>query len=394
MANNKRNKALPFNLYFFTVLVISLIGLIDAVYLSISHFKVYTDIDHRSFCAMTKAINCDTVSQSPYSIFINVPIPIWGIFGYFIILVLLISAWRYRYHKRKYIWPTFFIVALLYSTNSVLLALISALIIHSHCIMCILSHAVNFLLLFYAWLVYRRFEKGSIFNGLTDDLKLYRKNWKFWCCGVLSLVAVAITLILFFPPYWQMKLGGLDISISRGITKEGYPWIGSEDPELVITEFSDYQCFQCKKMHFFLRQLISEHKDRLRLVHRHFPIDDEYNPIVTEPFHTGSGKLAIIALYAQEKDQFWEVNDLLFDLVGTKKDFNTATIAKQMKDTSSGELVTAFNNKYLRLRLKHDIAVGIDKGINGTPAIIINDTVYLGTIPKDVMRSILGNKMK
>ena len=389
MAENKNNKALPFKVYFFTVVTISLIGLVDAIYLSVSHFKVYTDIDHRSFCAITKTINCDTVSQSPFSIFMNVPIPIWGVLGYLVILFLLISAWRHRLDEKKYIWPTLFFVALIYSINSLLLALISALIIHSHCIMCILSHAANLLLLFYFWLIYRRFEKKGIAKGFIDDLKLYRKNWKLWCCGFLTPIALAITLVMFFPPYWQFEMERLDVSIGRGATEEGYPWIGAENPDLVITEFSDYQCFQCKKMHIFLRQLVAQYKDRLRLVHRHFPMDQEYNPIVSEPFHAGSGKMAIIALYAQEKDQFWEVNDLLFDLAGNKRDFNTATIANQMKDTNSGELVAALKSKYLRLRLKHDIAMGIEKGVKGTPAIVIDGDVYLGTIPKNVMNAIL-----
>ena len=95
--------------------------------------------------------------------------------------------------------------------------------------------------------------------------------------------------------------------------------------------------------------------------------------------------MAIIALYAQEKDQFWKVNDLLFELGDQKKDFNTRTIAEQM-DVTSGELAAALSDKYLRLRLKHDIAVGIDQGITGTPGFIINGKVYLGTIPKRVLQ--------
>ena len=381
----KRKKPLPFRVYFIAVALISLVGLIDAGYLAISHYRVYTDMNHRSFCAISRAINCDSVSQSAYSIFLNVSVPVWGVFGYLIICLLLFNAWRYRNHSRKAFWPSIFIVALIYSLNSLYLAAVSSFIIHSHCMMCILSHAVNFGLLFYAWLIHKRFERTGILSGLQHDFFVYRQSWRSWSAILSSLIVMAVTLVMFFPPYWHMQVEELDGLLDRGLTAEGYPWIGAENPELIIHEFSDYQCFQCKKMHFFLRQILSEYRQKIRLVHRHFPMDEEYNPLVKTPFHSGSGKMAIISLYAQAKGQFWRVNDYLFDLGAQKKDFNTKTIAHMM-DVTSGELVAALQNSYLRLRLKHDIAVGIDRGITGTPGYIINDNVYLGHIPADILK--------
>lgn len=384
---------MPFGVYFTVVTLICIVGLIDASYMSISHFRVYTDMDYRSFCAISKAINCDTVSQSPYSIFLNVPVPVWGVFGYLVVILLLFNAWRYRSHAKKMFWPSLFVIAFAYSLNSLVLALISSIVIHSHCIMCILSHAVNFSLLFYSWLIHKRFENTTMWIGLKNDIQLYRKNWKAWSVGLSGLVAIVVTMMMLFPAYWEMECETRDIQLKNGVTTEGYPWIGAEKPEFVINEFSDYQCFQCKKMHVYLRQLISKHHERIRLVHSHFPMDHEYNPLVPEPFHTGSGKMAIIALYAQEKDQFWKINDLLFDLAAQKKDFNTRTVAEQMGITS-GELATALGDRYLRLRLKHDIAVGIDQGISGTPGFIIDGQVYTGTIPKDVLQKMMSENEK
>ena len=83
MANKtKNNTALPFAVYFWTVAFLTTAGLADSICLAISHYRVYTDVAYSSFCAISKAINCDTVSQSSYSIFFNVPVPVWGIIGY------------------------------------------------------------------------------------------------------------------------------------------------------------------------------------------------------------------------------------------------------------------------------------------------------------------------
>ena len=79
-------KPLPFPVYFWSIVSITCVGLIDAIYLAISHYRVYTDIGYKSFCAVSKSINCDTVSQSAFSILLGVPVPVWGIVGYLIFL--------------------------------------------------------------------------------------------------------------------------------------------------------------------------------------------------------------------------------------------------------------------------------------------------------------------
>jgi uncharacterized membrane protein len=170
---------LPFPVYFWAVVILTGLGLADAIYLSISHYRVYTDIGYASFCAISKAINCDTVSQSPYSILWGAPVPVWGVFGYLCVLVFLPFAGSKEAEKVR-LWPFLFWIFLGFSLYSLALGLISALYIYSYCLMCIVSYAINFLLLFYAWLIRRRFaQKGLIadlyldvqFCGLKKDSK-------------------------------------------------------------------------------------------------------------------------------------------------------------------------------------------------------------------------------
>jgi len=70
--------SLQFPLYFWTVAALAMAGVLDSIYLLISHYRVYTDIAYESFYAIPRSINCDTVSQSPYSIFIGIPVPVCG----------------------------------------------------------------------------------------------------------------------------------------------------------------------------------------------------------------------------------------------------------------------------------------------------------------------------
>jgi protein-disulfide isomerase len=173
--------------------------------------------------------------------------------------------------------------------------------------------------------------------------------------------------------------------LPTGTTKHGHPWIGAENPELEIVEFSDYRCFQCKKMHYFLRRLIQEHPGRIRLVHRHFPMDHTINPLIDEPFHRGAAKLALVAMFAGKKDKFWEMNDILFDISRNTETINIKDLAGQA-GIDYEEIKYVFRDKSLWNELKKDVRVGLEHGLTGTPGFVINDEVYLGQIPPEVLK--------
>ncbi len=387
MKKNRKIIPLPFPIYFWTIFCLAIAGIFDSIYLSISHYRVYTDVGYRSFCAISKAINCDTVSQSPYSIFLGLPVPVWGILGYaFFLQVLLLAKNKDAVQKR--IWTILFLMALFFCFYSVILAIISTFIIHSYCIMCIVSHAISFSLLFYTWIIRKRFESGGIIKGLKSDLN-FLLNKKALSSVLFGIFVVGLILVrTFYPTYWHLEPPQLTTHIPVGITENGYPWIGAEKPQLTITEFADYQCFQCKKMHFFLRQLVAKHPDKIRLIHRHFPMDHQFNPTVKEPFHVGSGKMALLAIYAATRNKFWKMNDILFDSAGEKGALNLKTIADEV-GIDYENLGRSINDPAIRLQLQRDIWNGLKLNISGTPAFVINDKVYLAQIPPEVIKDAL-----
>ena len=65
---------------------------LDEVYLTYLHYKTYTDFAYSSFCALSKTINCDTVAQSPWSVAAGLPVSVWGIFGYLLLLLIFFLA--------------------------------------------------------------------------------------------------------------------------------------------------------------------------------------------------------------------------------------------------------------------------------------------------------------
>jgi uncharacterized membrane protein/protein-disulfide isomerase len=386
---DKSIQPLPFAVYYYTVVFLALGGLLGSLYLSYSHYRVYTDIGYKSFCAISKAINCDTVSQSTYSIFLGLPVPVWGIIGYLFLLLFLPFA-KNKDAGNKRVWSLLFLVAAGFTLYSIILAFISTFYIHSYCIVCLVLYAVNLLLMFYTRMIRSRFKSGGLVNGFKKDIR-FLKARRSSVIGIFSpFFAGVILLLLFFPTYWQFAPPVLLSETESGISKEGHPWIGAQNPKLTITEYTDYKCFQCKKMHFFLRQLIAKHPGKIRLIHRNFPMDHAVNPIIKEPFHIGSGKMALLAIYAASQNKFWQMNDLLFEMASEGDVIDVGELADRL-EMDLKTLARSVNDPAARRLLQHDILSALKLQISGTPAYVINENVYLAQIPPEVIRTALAD---
>jgi protein-disulfide isomerase len=118
-------------------------------------------------------------------------------------------------------------------------------------------------------------------------------------------------------------------------------------------------------------------------------MDHDFNPIVKEPFHIGSGKMAILAIYAVSKGKFWQMNDVLYEINRESKTIDIKELAEEV-GLNPVELGHSVNNKMLRSKLQRDILDGLKLKISGTPAYVINEKVYLGQMPPEIIKSALN----
>ena len=378
--------------YWLIALSFATAGLLIALYSAHSHYQNYTDPLYSSFCAISKAINCDTVAQSPWSIMLGIPVAWWGVLFYFFFLLILLTENR----RNLAAWRGWLLVMSISSTITLGLAGIAVWKIKSLCLVCLATYTVTFGLAYICWLGQRRckeaIDKGA--DNVTaefkpkDALRNYSVAAGVFCLSLLLLYGL-------MPRYWLLSAAETSADISRlphGLTEDGHPWVGAEKPLLTITQFSDYQCFQCGKMYFLLRNFLAAHPDTLRLVHRHYPLDHEVNPVVVpEPFHEGSGKLAKVAILAAMRDKFWQTNDLLYALIRSEGDKIKTIPLKKIADKTGlniNELAAALTHPVIAARLSRDIRDGMKLKITGTPAFLIDGQVYQGQIPTNILQKI------
>jgi uncharacterized membrane protein/protein-disulfide isomerase len=388
--SNRYPKRWPFGVYvtFFVALIIG--GIADSTYLAYSHYRVNTDIFYSSFCAVNQSLNCDTVSQSPYAVFLNVPVPLWGVLGYLMLIVLMPLALSQN-AKQERLWALYILISASFCGISLWLAYISSVKIRSYCLMCIVSYTINMLLLFTGHVIRTRYGQGPYWRNLKRDfeyLARYRRKLLVLFCPPVLFTAL---IVVAMPHYWVPIPLTMPENVDRGVTELDHPWIGAQNPVLEITEFSDYQCFQCWKMHQFLRKLVAEYPDKIRLVHVHYPMDHSVNPVVREPFHEGAGLMAKMAIYAMGKGKFWEMNDYLFYHWGKYGKVQSHQAARDI-GLDAKEMWAAIHSPYITERLqKLNIRRGMKLRVLGTPSFVIKGQLYQGTFPFQLLDDLQKN---
>jgi protein-disulfide isomerase/uncharacterized membrane protein len=370
-------------------LLLATTGLTVALYSAHSHYQNYTDPLYSSFCAISQAINCDTVAQSPWSIIFAIPVAWWGVLFHVLFLLILLTEDRHNLAA----WHGFFFVMLIGSAVTLVLAGIAVTKIKSLCLVCLITYAITFALTYTCWIGRRRC-KEAVAKGVEGFSSAFCKQNMLRNYSVAAGVFCVSLLLLYgiMPRYWLLAPAQADISgLPQGLTADGHPWIGAKKPQLTITQFSDYQCFQCSKMYFLLRQFLIAHSDTLRLVHRHYPMDHKVNSvIVPDAFHEGSGDLAKVAILAAIRNKFWSTNELLYSMMrsgGKVKEISLKELAEKT-GLDQNELSAALSHPAIAEMLRRDIWDGMKLGITGTPAFAINGQVYQGHIPADILKQI------
>lgn len=366
------------------------LGLGVAGKLALLHYEVHQDPATESFCALSERVNCDTVAASVWSVFAGVPVAVWGLLGYLWLGALALGTRRGR-------GPAELVLFTLGAAGacgvSVLLAAVSVIEIRSLCVLCLSSYVINALLL---TLGLRELRRRGGFAPLWREPSRVTQARGFAVVTLVAFGALAAASSLWFPKYWRGEALAVVATTGKGVasgasgsgtTPEGHAWLGATSPELTIVEFSDYECPFCARAHTAIRQVVRAHAGRVRLVHRHFPLDQACNPIVKRPFHGRACELAAIAVCAGRQGKFWEVNDWLYQQARTQPPTVDAVAVGCGLDRAA---LTDCLAQGIETLLGDDLEEGVRRGITGTPTFLIGEELYPGSVPAGLLDSLLG----
>jgi cyclophilin family peptidyl-prolyl cis-trans isomerase/protein-disulfide isomerase len=171
--------------------------------------------------------------------------------------------------------------------------------------------------------------------------------------------------------------GPTEISMFPPVSDED--WVmGSDDPVLTITEYSDFQCPYCALLAADLHDLVAKHPDDIRVVYRHFPL----------PSHP----LALIGAYAADaaglQGKFWEMHDILFEQQSAYAGMTDAQFREWVSEQAAAleldmdQFTSDMQSEAVTSRVNQAQQHGLNIGIPGTPLVLLNGQYYQG--PRDM----------
>jgi len=370
-------------------LVLATVGVCLSADLIRLHVNVHTDPDYQSYCAMSEHVNCETVAASDYAVFLDLPVAWWGLLGYLGLGGLAI--WGLRPRRRLPCWPfgVLFWASGFSSALGVVLFVISHYVIESLCLVCGLTYVVNVGLLVCAAADLRARGSGPV-RALLEELRsVVERPGPVLVFGG-AFLALAIGGFVAYPRYWHISTAE-EQGLPVGETAAGLHWIGGRQAEIEIVEFSDYQCPHCRRGHDQVRELVRAHLPRVRLIHRHYPLDHHCNPAVQRPFHPEACEYAKMAHCAGRHGKFWAANDYLYEFGRDREPISVPALAASL-GLPAEALASCVRGEEARRVIEADLAAGREWNVRGTPTFVLEGRAYPGRIPEEVLRRALGDK--
>jgi uncharacterized membrane protein/predicted DsbA family dithiol-disulfide isomerase len=365
------------------------VGLVVAGELTRIHVFVHTDPDYHSVCAVSEGVNCETVASSPFSVFAGLPVSVWGLLGYLVMGVL--AAWASGRRRPHPAWPWGILSTLAgFSVLvSIVLAWIAATRIDSLCLFCMGSYAISAALLGVSLVALRR-SRSSLVRLVLLDAKALRARPGLAAAGLVLLLGIVAALMVSVPVYWKAPGWSELPRLETGTDAEGHHWIGAREPGLTIVEFSDYECPHCREAHKQVRALAARYPERVRLVHRHLPLDQACHPALRRPFHRHACRFAEAAECAGLQGRFWEMNDALFSVQEKVAPDAVEPVELAVRlGLDRSEFVRCLEAHATRERVRLDVQEAVARGLRGTPSFLVGEQLFLGRISEPQLEQLL-----
>lgn len=142
---------------------------------------------------------------------------------------------------------------------------------------------------------------------------------------------------------------------------------GSNTATHTIVEYSDFQCPACSSYAPLLKRLAEEHPNDVRLVYRHFPLDQ---------IHPNARPAAWAAEAAGMQGKFFEMHDALFNTQGNwSADANPKIFFEDLAFSlglDTARFKADMESQTVKDKVNSSAASGASSGVNSTPSLFLD----------------------
>lgn len=368
------------------ITLFALIGLVLTVELTLIFFKVnFNDSYSASFCSVNNLIDCDGVAKTNYSLFLGIPLSLWGMFFYTLTLFLnYVHLIQNRFkntifdvfkNPKSYIAT----LGLLSFAISMCLATISIFKINKICVLCFITYFIDLFIALCAK------TKGSFFivdikNTVLDFLDGVKRYTLLFIIVLFAFIGILVytsTSLVFSPQQKVQKSFQEFIEMDKNKYAVSGNVMGDPKGDKIYV-YSDFMCPFCRVTNIMVSKFAHEQKGVL-VIHENYPLDTECNKYIPHTVHPGACTLARYALAAKKQNKYWDMANLIFD----EHPASEADILRLSEkiDIDIVKLVEDVSSKEVQDELLSQIDGAYKRGIFGTPTIVIDDIPYTSAMP-------------
>ncbi|MDQ7814930.1 MAG: DsbA family protein [Patescibacteria group bacterium] len=162
--------------------------------------------------------------------------------------------------------------------------------------------------------------------------------------------------------------------------------LGPANAKVTIIEYSDFECPYCVRHFETVEQILSEYKDSVRLVYRHFPLTS---------IHPNAQKAAEASECAAElggNKAFWSMHDKMFTAEGLSEDGFVQMAADIGLDKT--KFKSCLDSDKYEDKVAQDQNEGASAGVQGTPATFVNGQLVSGAQPFANFKTMIDAALK
>jgi protein-disulfide isomerase len=130
------------------------------------------------------------------------------------------------------------------------------------------------------------------------------------------LLLVFVLSMLFYTSQKEDAALQLSEANRTALIRMHSPTLGKSDAPVVIVEFLDPACETCRKFYPFVKQIMADNPDKIRVVLRY------------APFHSGSDKVVAMLEGARHQGKFWEALEILLNYQSEWTQSHSANVEK------------------------------------------------------------------
>ena len=342
------------------------------------HYKLLTEQNYSSFCDVNATVNCTQAYLSPYGSFWGVPVALFGVLFFALVLLLVALGGRDRAPARDAIPAYIFAMSTVGLAFILYLAWASYTQLHTFCLLCAITY-VSVIAIFII-------SGGATTFPMTTLPRRVPRDVRALVSSPVAIVVVLLflfgagTLIAYFPSEAPRQAAPVAI---KSLPQEevaklaqwydlqpvAQPAIPNDGAKVLVAIFSDYQCPHCRAAHEAYKPLIAKYArdPRVRFVLRHFPLESECNPN-SGNVHSASCEAAAAVVMARQTGKATQMDEWLFD---HQDELTPSKVREAGKDVGG---IADFNGGYAEALkvVRADAVLGGQLGVGQTPTVFLN----------------------